>query len=36
MLVIEDHLLIRTLDKENLLEFILINESKAKSAHGKQ
>jgi Zn-dependent protease/predicted transcriptional regulator len=33
MLVIEDNQLIGTLDTENLLEFILINEVKAKRAH---
>lgn len=36
MLVIEDNQLIGTLDTENLLEFILINEVKAKRAHAEQ
>jgi len=35
MLVMEDNQLIGTLDTENLLEFILINEVKAKRAHAK-
>ncbi|HSN49140.1 MAG TPA: site-2 protease family protein [Flavobacterium sp.] len=35
MLVIEDNQLIGTLDTENLMEFILINEVKAKRAHAK-
>jgi predicted transcriptional regulator len=33
MLVIDDNQLIGTLDTENLLEFILINEVKANRAH---